>query len=176
MTECELWILMMVAMEFGQRLQACSSALPTQGTVPFESWARRLYSHFFNLMSAARRHGDCSQPEGCGRGLARSISKICSAIFKGRITKFTEALNRDIHLWAPYWNSERSAHNFEFILFAYSLADTFLYIWAGQLEPTGGPHNLLRTGLSAALVYTCIEIGGGFKFTWKALFTVSKFR
>jgi len=89
-------------MEFGQRLQAGSSALPTQGTVPFESCARRLYTNFFNLMSEARGHGDCSQSEGCGRGLARSISEIYSAIFKRRITKLTEVLNRDIHLWAPY--------------------------------------------------------------------------
>ena len=59
------------------------------------------------------------------------------------------------------WYSERSAHNFEFRLFAYSLADTFLYIRAGQLEPTGGPHNSLRTGLRAALVCTYIEMGGG---------------
>jgi len=88
-------------MEFGQSLQAGSSALPTQGTVPFESCARRLYAHFFNLMSGARGHGDCSQPEGCGRELAHSISEICSAIFKRRITKFTEVFNRDIHWWAP---------------------------------------------------------------------------
>lgn len=148
-------------MEFVQRLQPGSSALPTQGTVLFESCASRLCSHFFNLMSEERRHGDCSQSEGCGRGLPRSVSKICYAIFKGRITKFTEALNRDIHLWSPYWNSERSAHNFEFRLFAYSLTDTFLYIRAGQLEPTGGPHNSLRTGMRAALVYAYIELGGG---------------
>jgi len=150
----------MVTMEFGQRLQAGSSALPTQGTVLFEWCARRLYSHFCNLMSEARRHGNCSQSEGCGRGLARSVPKICSAIFKGRITEFPKALNRDVHLWAPYWNSEHSAHNFEFKLAAYSLTDTFPYIRAGQLEPTGGPHNSLRTGLRAALVYTYIEIGG----------------
>jgi hypothetical protein len=102
----------------------------------------------------------CSQSEGCGRGLACYISKICSAVFKGRITKFAEALNRDINLWAPYWNSERSAHNFEFRLVAYSLTDTFLYIRAGQLEPTEGPHNSLRTGLRAALVYTLSKWGG----------------
>jgi hypothetical protein len=146
-------------MEFDQRLQTGSSALPTQGTVLFQSCARRLYSHFFNLMSEARRHGDCSQSKGCGRGLARSLSKIRSAIFKGS-SKFTEALNRDIHLWAPYWNSERSAHNFEFRLVACSLTDTFLYIRAGQLEPTGGPRNSLRIGLRATLVYTYIEMGG----------------
>jgi hypothetical protein len=164
-------------MEFGQRLQAGSSTLPTQGTALFESCARRLYSHFFNLMSEARRHGDCSQSEGCGRGLARFIPKIRSANFKGRITKFTETLNRDINLWAPCWNYERLAHNFEFILFAYSLTDTFLYLRAGQLEPTGGPRNLLRTGLRAALVYTYFEMGGGgVEFTGKALFTISKLR
>jgi len=28
---------------------------------------------------------------------------------------------------------------------------------AGQLQPTGGPHNSLRTCLRAALVYTCIK-------------------
>jgi hypothetical protein len=66
----------MVTMEFGQRLQAGSSALPTQGTLLFESCARRLYSDFVNVMSEARRHGDCSQSEMCGRGLARSVSKM----------------------------------------------------------------------------------------------------
>jgi hypothetical protein len=97
--------------------------------------------------------------------------------FSRAVTKFTEALNRDLNLWALYWNPERSAHNFEFRLVAYSLTDTFLYIRAGQLEPTGGSHNSFRIGLRATLVYTYIEIGGWeIKFTGKALFAISKFR
>ena len=112
-------------------------------------------------MSEARGDSDCSQSKGCDRGPTCSISEICCAIFKGGITKFTEALNRDVQLWAPFWNYERSAHKFELKLYACGLTDTFLYIRAGQLEPTGGPHNSLRTGLRAALVYTYFEMGEG---------------
>jgi hypothetical protein len=32
---------------------------------------------------------------------------------------------------------------------------------ADLLQPTGGPHSSLRTYLRAALLYTCIEGGGG---------------
>ena len=38
--------------------------------------------------------------------------------------------------------------------------NTMLYCRAGQLQPTGGPHNSLRTHLRAALVYTYIKREG----------------
>jgi len=43
------------------------------------------------------------------------------------------------------------------------------YYTAGQLRPTGGPHNSLRTRLRAALVYSYIGRGRGVWFNYKAV-------
>jgi hypothetical protein len=43
--------------------------------------------------------------------------------------------------------------------------NTILYIRASQLQPTGGPHNSLRTSLKAARVYTIYGKRGGGEVT-----------
>jgi hypothetical protein len=53
------------------------------------------------------------------------------------------------------------------------------YMAVPQAWPTSThkkPHDSLRTGLKAALVYTYIEGGGGVEFTCTSLFTKNKLR
>jgi len=53
--------------------------------------------------------------------------------------------------------------------------DSMLKVRAGRIQPTGGPQNLLRTCLRAALVYTYIKSRGGTEFPTRLLFTNNKF-
>jgi hypothetical protein len=52
------------------------------------------------------------------------------------------------------------------------------YSRTGQLQPTGGPHNLLRTRMRAAPVYTYVEgrEGGTDDFNRRPLFTNNNLR
>jgi hypothetical protein len=50
------------------------------------------------------------------------------------------------------------------------------YITTGQLPPTAGPRNSLRTRLRAAFVYKYIEGGTGIEVNGTPLFTDNKLR
>jgi hypothetical protein len=99
-----------------------------------------------------------------------SPCQICD-VHSGSMKKF---LSEDFGL-AP---SESSCQRSIQILFIHhrhqTVVHTITYSRAGQLQPTGGSHNSLRSRLKAALVYTYIERGGGIEFTRTPLFTNNK--